>query len=88
MIEWLISPSAGTASLDARSGDIDFRDAEDALELLDVYIRAGVVGRVLIDGSGRIFLPGPVEVLVLGLIARGRRYGIQVEVADQGCVAA
>jgi hypothetical protein len=88
MIESLVSLSAGTASLDVRTAEIDFRDVEDALESLHIYMREGAVTRVVVDSRGRIALPGPVEVLIRVLVARGRRYGIEVEVAEDARVAA
>jgi hypothetical protein len=88
MIQPMISLSAGTASVDVRTADMDFRDVDDVLESLHIYMRAGAVKRVVVDSRGRIFLPGPVEMLIRVLVARGRRYGIEVEVAEDARVPA
>jgi len=80
MINCVISMEHETAFVDLRGGGLDFPDAERLIEALEPYSEGGHVKRIVIDARGHDLLPAPVEILLMGLHAQGRRFGAVVEV--------
>ncbi|MDP9296802.1 MAG: hypothetical protein M3O88_08955 [Actinomycetota bacterium] len=80
MVEWVISPEDSAAYLDLRGDELTFGDAERMLETIQPYYPSRQLTRIVIDVRDLDPLPGPVEVLVVGIEAQAQNHGLQLEV--------
>src|SRR5438876_6004195 len=80
MSEWVVSPEDGAAYLVLRSDELVFRDAERLLETIQPYYPSRQLNRIVIDVRGLEPIPGPVEVLIVGVGAQAEANGIEAEV--------
>jgi hypothetical protein len=80
MAEWAISPWGGVAYLDIRGEELTFSEAERLFEAVEVHHRTHQLKMIIVDARGLDFLPGPVEVLVVGVEAQAGAHGLRVKV--------
>jgi hypothetical protein len=80
MFEWAFSPEDDAAYLDLRGDELSFGDAERLLETIQPYYPSQRLKRIVIDIRGLDPVPGPVEVLVVGIEAQAETVGVRVEV--------
>ncbi len=81
MVEWAISPWGGVAYLDLRGEEeLTFSEAERLLEAVQLSCSNQQRSLIIIDARGLDFLPGPVEVLVVGVEAHAQAHDVRVKV--------
>jgi hypothetical protein len=83
MFEWAFSPEDEAAYLDLRGDELSFGDAERLLDTIQPYYPSERLKRIIIDVRGLDSLPGPVEVLVVGIEAQAKTAGVRVEVVRE-----
>ncbi len=80
MAEWVISAWSGVAYLDLRGEEFTFSEAERLFEAAEFYYESHQLSLIIIDARGLDFLPGPVEVLVVGVEAQAQTHDVRVKV--------
>jgi hypothetical protein len=80
MFDWVISPEDRAAYLDLRGDELTFGDAERVMEAIQPYYPSRQLTRIIIDVRDLDPLPGPVDVLVVGIEAQAQSHGLRVEV--------